>query len=64
MLVTGNEIDHFGDDGIDYGASNISITKNYIHDPMEWRSAHTSTACKDIRADLSRLQKPRRSKTS
>ena len=36
MLVTGNEIDHFGDDGIDYAASNILITKNYIHDPMEW----------------------------
>ena len=36
MLVTGNEIDHFGDDGIDYGASNILITKNYIHDPMQW----------------------------
>ena len=36
MLVTGNEIDRFGDDGIDYGASNILITKNYIHDPMEW----------------------------
>jgi hypothetical protein len=36
MLVTGNEIDHFGDDGIDYAASNISMTKNYIHDPMDW----------------------------
>ena len=36
MLVTGNEIDRFGDDGIDYAASNILITKNYIHDPMDW----------------------------
>jgi hypothetical protein len=36
MLVTGNEIDHFGDDGIDYAASNISISRNYIHDPMDW----------------------------
>ena len=36
MLVAGNEIDHFGDDGIDYGASNISMTRNYIHDAMEW----------------------------
>ncbi len=36
MLVTRNEIDHFGDDGIDYGASNISMTHNFIHDPMEW----------------------------
>jgi hypothetical protein len=37
MLITGNEIDHFGDDGIDYAASNILITKNYIHDPMDWK---------------------------
>jgi hypothetical protein len=36
MLVAGNEIDHFGDDGIDYAASNISITHNYIHDAMDW----------------------------
>jgi hypothetical protein len=32
MLFSGNEIDGFGDDGIDYNASNILITKNYIHD--------------------------------
>jgi Right handed beta helix region len=38
MLVTGNEIDHFGDDGIDYGASNILITKNYIHESMDWKN--------------------------
>ena len=37
MLITGNEIDHFGDDGIDYAASNLLITKNYIHDPMDWK---------------------------
>jgi Right handed beta helix region len=35
MLVSGNEIDHFGDDGIDYFASNILITKNYIHDNLD-----------------------------
>jgi hypothetical protein len=37
MLITGNEIDRFGDDGIDYGASNLLMTKNYIHDPMNWK---------------------------
>jgi hypothetical protein len=36
MLVTGNEIDRFGDDGIDYAASNVSITHNYIHDPVDF----------------------------
>ena len=33
-LFSGNEIDHFGDDGIDYGASQLNITKNYIHDNL------------------------------
>ena len=31
-LFSLNEIDHFGDDAIDYGANNLSITHNYIHD--------------------------------
>jgi hypothetical protein len=30
-----NQIDHFGDDGIDYAASNISITHNNIHDNLD-----------------------------
>ena len=34
MLLSGNEIDHFGDDGVDYAASNILMTKNYIHDDL------------------------------
>jgi Right handed beta helix region len=32
MLFSGNEVDGFGDDGLDYNASNILIAKNYIHD--------------------------------
>jgi Right handed beta helix region len=35
MLFSGNEIDEFGDDGIDYVASNILIAKNYIHDDLD-----------------------------
>ena len=34
MLVSGNDIERFGDDGIDYNASNILITKNYIHNAI------------------------------
>jgi hypothetical protein len=34
-LFSHNELDHFGDDGIDYGANNISITHNYIHDNLD-----------------------------
>jgi hypothetical protein len=30
-----NEIDHFGDDAIDYAGSNISITHNNIHDNLD-----------------------------
>jgi Right handed beta helix region len=33
-LFSGNEIDHFGDDGIDYAASNLTMTNNYIHDNL------------------------------
>jgi Right handed beta helix region len=35
MLVSGNEIDHFGDDGMDYNASNLLIARNYIHDALD-----------------------------
>jgi hypothetical protein len=34
-ILSHDEIDHFGDDGIDYGASNISITHNYVHDNFD-----------------------------
>jgi hypothetical protein len=35
MLFAMNEIDRFGDDGIDYAASNILMAKNYIHDDLD-----------------------------
>jgi hypothetical protein len=35
MLFSDNEIDRFGDDGIDYVASNILIANNYIHDDLD-----------------------------
>ncbi len=34
-LFSDNVIDHFGDDGIDYAASNIAITHNTIHDNLD-----------------------------
>jgi hypothetical protein len=34
-LFSNNQIDHFGDDGIDYGASNLAITHNNIHDNLD-----------------------------
>jgi hypothetical protein len=34
MLASGNDIERFSDDGIDYNASNILITKNYIHNAI------------------------------
>ena len=33
--IAGTELDHFGDDGFDYGANNIAIVKNYIHDNID-----------------------------
>jgi hypothetical protein len=34
-IFSANEIDHFGDDAIDYGASNISITHNTLRDNFD-----------------------------
>jgi Right handed beta helix region len=34
-LFSNNQIDHFGDDGIEYGASNLAITHNNIHDNLD-----------------------------
>jgi hypothetical protein len=34
-LFSLNEMDHFGDDGIDYAASNLAITRNNIHDNLD-----------------------------
>ena len=32
LIFANNTIDHFGDDGVDYGANNLIIRNNYIHD--------------------------------
>jgi hypothetical protein len=34
LLFSNNQIDHFGDDGIDFAASNIAITHNDLHDNL------------------------------
>jgi hypothetical protein len=35
LVFSNNQIDHFGDDGIDYAASNLAITHNDIHDNLD-----------------------------
>ena len=35
LLFSDNQIDHFGDDAIDYAASNLAITHNNIHDNLD-----------------------------
>jgi hypothetical protein len=35
VVFSNNEIDHFGDDGLDYAASNLAITHNTIHDNLD-----------------------------
>jgi Right handed beta helix region len=35
VLFSNNQIDHFGDDGIDYAASNLAITHNFVHDNLD-----------------------------
>ena len=34
-LLSNNTIDHFGDDGVDYAASNLAITHNTLHDNVD-----------------------------
>jgi hypothetical protein len=34
LLFSNNQVDHFGDDGIDYAASSLAITHNSIHDNL------------------------------
>ena len=34
-MFSNNQMDHFGDDGIDYAASNLAITHNSIHDNLD-----------------------------
>jgi hypothetical protein len=35
LLFSNNQVDHFGDDGIDYAASNLAITHNDLHDNLD-----------------------------
>jgi hypothetical protein len=35
LVFSANQIDHFGDDGIDYAASNLAITRNDLHDNLD-----------------------------
>ena len=35
LLFSDNQIDHFGDDGIDYATSNLAITHNDLHDNLD-----------------------------
>jgi hypothetical protein len=34
LLFSNNQIDHFGDDGLDYGATNLAIIHNNLHDNL------------------------------
>ena len=47
-LFSGNEIDHFGDDGIDYGASELTITKNYVHDNLDIADGNHNDAMQGV----------------
>jgi parallel beta-helix repeat protein len=39
-LVSHNEVDHFTADGTDYGANDLTVTNNYIHDNMTIDANH------------------------
>ncbi len=35
LVFSNNQVDHFGDDGIDFAGSNLAITKNNVHDNLD-----------------------------
>jgi hypothetical protein len=35
LIFSNNQIDHFADDGIDFAASNLAITRNDLHDNLD-----------------------------
>jgi hypothetical protein len=35
LLFSNNQIDHFGDDGLDYATNNLAITHNNLHDNLD-----------------------------
>jgi hypothetical protein len=53
-LFSNNEIDHFGDDGMDYAASNISITHNSIHDNLQLADGNHEDAMQGQNGALAR----------
>ena len=52
LVFSGNQLDHFGDDGIDYGASYLTITKNYIHDNLNIGDGNHEDAMQGYAAKL------------
>ncbi len=36
LLLAGNELSYFGDDAVDYAASNILMINNYVHDALNF----------------------------
>jgi hypothetical protein len=53
-LFSGNEIDHFGDDGLDYAASNLLISKNYEHDNLQLGDGNHEDAMQGQNGPLAR----------
>ena len=47
-----NELDHFGDDGIDHGASNVTIAENYIHDNLNIGDGNHEDAIQGFEGEL------------
>ena len=54
LLFSNNQIDHFGDDGIDFAASNIAITHNDLHDNLGIVTAIMRTPCRAWQASFDR----------
>jgi Right handed beta helix region len=48
LVFSNNEIDHFGDDGLDYAGSNLAITHNNLHDNLDIGDANHEDAMQGV----------------
>jgi Right handed beta helix region len=57
-----NTIDHFGDDGLDYGANNLIISDNYVHDNLDIGDGNHPDCMQGFLGPIDRATAPKNAK--
>ena len=61
-IFANNTIDHFGDDGVDYGANNLIIRNNYVHDNSDVGDGNHEDCMQGFIGPLNKLTAPKNAK--